>query len=201
MGDYGLIAAITGIFCVVCGVFAARLAHKSYALVVAGTYLLQMLALGIVASAVMGIEITMWHFIVPTILAFIVFLTAKLTFLWLWGTLSLVGIILLGLIGSMVSADNIANVVNVKTLVLTYILALIGAIILRKHGRVLVVAITSGYNVGIGAVLMMMLAIDISDLSTIVLLMMAALVLLGVAGGIYYQYRIDRRLLDGLAIK
>ena len=72
MGDYGLIAAITGIFCVVCGVFAARLAHKSYALVVAGTYLLQMLALGIVASAVMGIEITMWHFIVPTILAFIV---------------------------------------------------------------------------------------------------------------------------------
>jgi hypothetical protein len=80
---------------------------------------------------------------------------------------------------------------------ITYAIALLTAFVLRKHGRVLTVGITSGYNVGMGLILVLM-AVWSSDAYGSLFVTGALLVLAGVGAGIYYQYKVDRRLIDSV---
>ena len=170
------------------------MAHKAYALVLAATYLFQTLAVSVMVSTMFKMDLAWYHVAIPVFLALVVWLMAKLNFLWLWGSLSLVGLILLAGVGTM--ADSVADVVNVTTVMVTYLVALVATFILRKHGKVLVIGITSGYNLGVGLVLLLMAFWSASAYDSLFVIG-ALLVLAGVGAGIYYQYKIDRRLIDG----
>lgn len=197
MENLGPVVALNGLICIACGVFASRYAFKSYALVLAGTYLFQTLAIALMSAALMGFEVGTLTLVIPLVIAIAVWITAKLNFLWLWGSLTLVGLIIFAGIAYTI-LDSPADAISAGPIGAVYGLALIATIILRKHGRVLIVGISSGYNVGIGLVLLSMLAVPSSAYET--LIMLSVLVILGaVAAGIYYQYKIDRRLLEGVA--
>jgi hypothetical protein len=186
---------VLGLICIASGLLSARMAYKSYALVLAVTYLFQTLAVSVVTASVFEMDFTWYHVAIPVIIAVIVWIMSKLNFLWLWGSLTLVGLILLASIGMM--ADTITDVVTVPTVLITYAIALLTAFVLRKHGRVLTVGITSGYNVGMGLILVLM-AVWSSDAYGSLFVTGALLVLAGVGAGIYYQYKVDRRLIDSV---
>lgn len=195
MEKVGFVVALTGVISVLCGIYAARNAYKSYALVLAGTYLFQTLAIAMVISSMFGLEVGKWHFIIPIILAVVVWLMARLSFLWLWGSLTFVGLIILAGLGGTL-ADDITEVVNIKTIGVVYLVGLIAAFVLRKNARVLTVAVTTGYNVGAGLLLVLMALVSFDEVETYSIVS-TLFILAGVAAGIYYQYKVDRRLLDG----
>jgi hypothetical protein len=196
MGELGLMTTLTGLICILGGVVTAMNAHRAYAMVLAATFFCQSIALSVVMSALFKIDLTYWHVLVPLILAIVVYLMARLVVLWLWGAFTLVGLILLAGIGLSV-ASNIQDVVNVTTVGITYLLGLVAAIALKKHGKVLTIAVTSGYNVGIGLITIILSLVTVSSGETFALLI-ALFVLLGVIAGVYYQYKVDRRLLESL---
>lgn len=187
-------SALLGLMCIASGVFAARMAHKSYALVLAATYLFQTLAVSMMVATLFNMDLAWYHIAIPVVVAVAVWVMAKLNFLWLWGSLVLVGLILLAGVGMM--ADSITDVLNVTTVLITYAVTLVATFVLREHGKVLVVGITSGYNLGIGLVLLLMAFWSTSAYDSLFGIG-ALLVLAGVGAGIYYQYKVDRRLIDG----
>lgn len=197
MEDFILTFIITGVICIFCGVYAARNAHKSYGLVLAGTYLFQSLAIAILISALMKADLTIWTFAIPLALGVFVYLAARLNFLWLWGSITLVCLVILSGIGGL-SGEKIGKVISIETIGLCYLIGLIAAIVLRKHGRVLVVAISSGYNVGVGLLVILLAILDLKKFEDIGPLMFV-IVLAGISAGIYYQYKVDRRLIDGVS--
>lgn len=190
-----LMLVVTGIVCILAGVYAAKNAYKAYALVLAGTYYFQTTAIVLLVSALMRIDVSILSFVIPLVLAGIVWMAARLNFLWLWGSLTFVCMVILAGIGG-ISGEKIAKIITIETVGLCYLVGLIAAFILRKHGRVLVVSITSGYNVGAGLLMILMAVLSVDDFDVIGPLMFVV-ILSGIAAGIYYQYKIDRRLIDG----
>lgn len=196
MEDVALVAILIGLICILGGLVTATQAHRAYAAVLAGTYLCQTIALSVIMSMIMDVDITYWNFLIPAIIALIAYIMAKLVFLWLWGSLTLVGFVILGTLAMNVSNDP-GDVITIATVGITFAVGLIGAIILRNHGKVITIGISSGYNVGIGIASILFAIISLKEAELLSLLMSVA-VLGGVAVGIFYQYKVNRKLIDSL---
>jgi hypothetical protein len=183
--------AILGIVCVLSGIAMARLSHKSYAIVLASGYFFVVLAMCVAFVDLLNQSFE-WYYIAGSVaVGAIVWLAAKASFLWLWSSIWMLCLALLLGIDAMVESSIISGM----TVMIVFAVSLIMAILLRKHASVLVVAISSGYDVGIGLTLVLLAFLDSASYST-ALTASAGIVLASVLAGIYYQYGIDRRLLE-----
>lgn len=194
METLSITCVLGALFCIASGVIAARFAHKAYGLVLGGMYTAQLLALLVMADGIFHIGFPTWIYALPLIGGLLVWAASRMNFLWLWGSMTSVGWTVLIAIGLMI--DEPASMIGPKTMAIPLLGGLLAAIVLRKHGRVIIVGTATGLNVGSGLLLLAIAVLGLNE-PRVLGYLAGLLPMIGVAGGLYYQYKIDRRLLLG----
>ncbi|MCO6466864.1 MAG: hypothetical protein J5I53_09635 [Bradyrhizobiaceae bacterium] len=207
MLDMSLPLILVGLLCIAVGVIAARVAHRAYALTLAGASTGQILVVGFLAISLMGeldSKVTMIIIGVALAAGLITWVTSRLKFLWLWSSLCMLLLFIVIGIMTLTGVDISRELADMAIWIMLgcFVASLGATFFLRAYAAPLIVGISTGINVGVGlgfvviAILFKSDAIHKRDLIDVLPYVTILLALACIGAGIFYQLKIDTRLLE-----